>query len=155
LRPTQCVEGEHGVAVLSGKGHHGTNTVQRFGKQLTARRLVRDADCSIPLYGLHSPIIPSCREWAVRKRTVGEWVANAVNRATLSMAGDVPCGLSGLSSLRSAFLLRGASEEVHVPAHGFQVVSRALINGPANRSYLDWCYVAAFTFELMFNFERL
>src|SRR5260370_27728711 len=40
----------------------------------TARLLVGDACSSIPLYGLHSPIISPSREWAVPKRTVGEWV---------------------------------------------------------------------------------
>ena len=40
----------------------------------TARLLVGDADCTIPLKGRHSAIIPPSREWAVPKRTVGEWV---------------------------------------------------------------------------------
>jgi hypothetical protein len=49
----------------------------RLGVQVnryTARLLVGDADWSIPLYGLHSPIIPPSVEWADSKRTVGEWV---------------------------------------------------------------------------------
>jgi hypothetical protein len=49
----------------------------RLGVQVnryTARLLVGDADWSIPLYGLHSPIIPPSVEWAGSKRTVGEWV---------------------------------------------------------------------------------
>ena len=73
LRPAQGVETEHAVAVLSGKGHQG-RTVQRFGKSLTARLLVKDADSSIPLKRLHGPIIPSPRKWAVPKRTVGDGV---------------------------------------------------------------------------------
>ena len=69
-----CGSGAY-FSVLSGKRHQG-RTVQRASgpKKLAARLLVRDANSSIPLYGLHSPIIPPSAEWAVPKRTVGEWV---------------------------------------------------------------------------------
>ena len=57
----------------------------------TARLLVGDADSSIQLYGLHSPIIRPSAEWAVPKRTVGECVR-------FDVIGWRPCSSNGHGS---------------------------------------------------------
>jgi hypothetical protein len=56
----------------------------------TARLLVGDADSSIPLYGLHSPIIPPSAEWVVPKGTVGECVRFDVMASEFFQMGMVP-----------------------------------------------------------------
>jgi hypothetical protein len=52
---------------------------------------VGGADSSIQLYGLHSPIIPPSREWAVPNRTVGECVR-------FDVIGWHPCSSNGHGS---------------------------------------------------------
>src|SRR5260370_25936027 len=83
----------------------GDIRVGRLGvpvNRYAARLLVGDADWSIPLYGLHSPIIPPSVERTVPKRTVGEWVRFDVMaslffqwawfRRTLRPCRKQPCG---------------------------------------------------------------
>lgn len=64
----------------------------RVGVQVnryTARLVVGDADWSIPLYGLHSPIIPPPAESAGSKSTVGESVRFDVMASLLLPMGMI------------------------------------------------------------------
>ena len=60
-------------SVLSGKKHQG-RTARRADEPLYRTALGGDADWSIPLYGLHSSMIPLPAEWVVPIGTVGESV---------------------------------------------------------------------------------
>jgi hypothetical protein len=79
----------------------------------TARLVVGDADWIIPLYGLHSPIIPPPVEWAASKSTVGEWVRFDVMPSLFLPMGMIaelrPVNYEILRSL--AFLETTASKE--------------------------------------------
>jgi hypothetical protein len=59
----------------------------------TARLVVRDANLSIPLYGLDNPIIPPSAECAVPKRTIGEWVRFEWDGVRVLPMGMVPAPL--------------------------------------------------------------